>query len=87
MSSSLPSLLIQQEFTRPSSAPRLGLSPAIGQVSYSAVPALLGVVHDLSGGYRVVLAVCMSLPVLAALLVMSGINNNRESVSAAVLSE
>jgi hypothetical protein len=47
----------------------LGLSTAIGQIAYSLIPPVLGAVHDLSGGYGVVLGVCIGLQLAAALLV------------------
>jgi len=48
----------------------LGLSTAIGQIAYSISPALLGLVRDLSGGYRPALAVCIGLQIPAALLIL-----------------
>lgn len=66
----LPSLVIQREFAPRSFALTLGLSTAIGQIAYSASPALLGLIGDLSGGYRATLAVCVGLQVAAALLVL-----------------
>jgi nitrate/nitrite transporter NarK len=47
----------------------LGLSTAIGQIAYSLIPPVLGAVHDFSGGYEVVLGVCIGLQLTAALLV------------------
>jgi predicted MFS family arabinose efflux permease len=66
----LPSLLIQREFAPASFALMLGLSTAVGQLAYSASPALLGIVRDLSGGYRGTLAVCVAAQAAAALLIL-----------------
>jgi MFS family permease len=68
----LPSLIIQREFAPASFGLALGLSTAIGQVGYSVSPALLGVVRDLTGGYRAVLGVCVGLQLAAALLIIRG---------------
>ena len=66
----LPSLVIQREFAPRSFGLVLGLSTAIGQIGYSISPALLGIVHDLSGSYRATLAVCIGLQVAAFLLIV-----------------
>jgi predicted MFS family arabinose efflux permease len=66
----LPTLIIQREFASPSFALALGLSTAIGQVGYSLSPVLLGLVRDLTGGYRATLAACIGLQTAAALLVL-----------------
>jgi nitrate/nitrite transporter NarK len=68
----LPSLIIQREYAPSSFGLVLGLSTAIGQVGYSLSPALLGLVHDLTGGYRAVLGVCVGLQLAAALLITRG---------------
>jgi predicted MFS family arabinose efflux permease len=65
----LPSVIIQHEFTPMDFGAVLGLSTAIGQIAYSLIPPVLGAVHDLSGGYGVVLSVCIVLQLAAALLV------------------
>ena len=65
----LPSVIIQHEFSPMAFGAVLGLSTAIGQIAYSLIPPVLGAVHDLSGGYGVVLGVCIVLQLAAALLV------------------
>ena len=65
----LPSVIIQHEFAPMAFGTVLGLSTAIGQIAYSLIPPVLGAVHDLSGGYEVVLGVCIGLQIAAALLV------------------
>jgi len=47
-----------------------GLSTAIGQIGYSISPALLGIMHDLSGSYRATPAVCIGLQVAASTLIL-----------------
>ena len=42
----------------------------MGQIGYSISPALLGIVHDLSGSYRATLAVCIGLQVAASTLIL-----------------
>jgi MFS family permease len=66
----LPSLIIQREFAASSFALALGLSTAIGQIAYSLGPALLGLLHDLSGGYHLTLVACIALQTIASLLVL-----------------
>ena len=66
----LPSLIIQREFAPSLFGLLLGLSTAIGQVGYSLSPALLGLVRDLTGGYRAVLGVCAGLQLAAAFLIV-----------------
>jgi MFS family permease len=65
----LPSVIIQHEFSPMAFGAVLGLSTAIGQIAYALMPPVLGLVHDLSGGYGVVLGVCIGLQLAAALLV------------------
>ena len=65
----LPSVIIQHEFSPRAFGAVLGLSTAIGQIAYSLMPPVLGLVHDLSGGYGVVLGVCIGLQLAATLLV------------------
>ena len=65
----LPSVIIQHEFTPMAFGAVLGLSTAVGQIAYSLIPPVLGAVHDFSGGYEVVLGVCIGLQLAAAVLV------------------
>jgi predicted MFS family arabinose efflux permease len=66
----LPSLIVHREFASRSFGLVVGLSTAIGQFTFALAPALLGVLHDLSGSYRPVLALCMTLDLVAALTVL-----------------
>jgi hypothetical protein len=44
----------------------------LGQVGYSLSPPLLGIVRDLTGGYRPVLGICVGLQLVATCLVLVG---------------
>jgi MFS family permease len=66
----LPSLIVQREFAPRSFGLVLGLSTAVGQLTYSLGPTLLGVLRDLSGGYGAALALCIGLELAAALIVL-----------------
>lgn len=67
----LPSLIIQREFPSTSFGLLVGLSTAIGQVAYAFAPALIGIVHDMAGGYRPGVALCAALQVLACVLLLA----------------
>ncbi len=66
----LPAILIQREFAASSFGLLIGLSGAAGQFTLAFGPALFGVLHDLTGGYGPVLAVCIGLQMTAAALVL-----------------
>ncbi|HEY3845787.1 MAG TPA: MFS transporter [Acetobacteraceae bacterium] len=66
----LPALLIQREFSPGSFGLVIGLSTAVGQFALALAPGLFGVLHDATGGYAAVLAVCIALQVGAAVLVV-----------------
>jgi nitrate/nitrite transporter NarK len=70
-------LIIQREFAPASFGLVLGLSTAIGQVGYSLSPALLGIVRDMTGGYRAVLGVCVGLQLVATFLILGGLSKRR----------
>lgn len=65
----LPGLIVQQEFPRRDFARAVSLNVAITQLVAAAGPFLLGLLHDLSGGYRSSLVACLVLQIAAALLV------------------
>ena len=48
----------------------VALSTAIGQFTYAFGPGLLGLVHDLTGGYASALAVCIVLELAGAAIVL-----------------
>ena len=68
----LPALIIQHEFAARSFGLVMGLSTAICQFTYAFGPVLLGAVHDVSGGYRPALGLCMALEVAAASIILVG---------------
>jgi predicted MFS family arabinose efflux permease len=67
-----PALIVQREFPPSHFGRVIGLSTAISQFTFALAPALLGVVRDSTGGYGVVLCLCMTLQLAAALLVLCG---------------
>lgn len=68
----LPALVVQREFHAASYGVVLGLSTAVAQAAYSTMPAVLGVVHDLTGGYAAVMGICIALHLAASVLIWSG---------------
>ena len=48
----------------------VGLSWAISQFTYAFGPGLLGVIRDMTGGYGAPLALCVTLKVVAAVLIL-----------------
>jgi cyanate permease len=67
---SLPAMIVQREFEAASFGLLIGLSTAIGQFTYAFGPGLLGVVRDATGSYVLPLALCMSLEIAAAGMVI-----------------
>jgi predicted MFS family arabinose efflux permease len=67
----LPSLLIQREFAARSFGLVIGLSTAVGQFALALAPGLFGFLHDATGGYAAVLAVCIVLQVSGAVLIVA----------------
>jgi MFS family permease len=66
----LPSLIVQRAFAARSFGLVIGLSSMVGQAGLSAGPALLGAVHDATGGYPAAIGLCIGLELLAALLIL-----------------
>jgi MFS family permease len=66
----LPALIIQREFAANSFGMLVALSTAIGQFTYAFGPGLLGLVHDLTGGYAAALALCIALELAGAAIVL-----------------
>lgn len=74
----LPSLIVQREFASRSFGLVIGLSTAIGQLTFSLGPTLLGVLRDRSGGYGTALVACIALELTAALIVLRfGVRRSR----------
>jgi MFS family permease len=65
-----PALIVQREFDARSFGMLIGLSTAIGQFVFAFGPGLIGLVRDLSGGYRAALLVCVALDLIAAAIVL-----------------
>ncbi|HMN79097.1 MAG TPA: MFS transporter [Burkholderiaceae bacterium] len=66
----LAALIVQKEFPARSYGTVVGLSTAIGQVTYSFGPAVYGWLRDLSDGYRVPLLFGISLLTIAGIVVL-----------------
>jgi len=68
---SLPGLLVQQEFPKRHFARIVSLVVAINQFSFAFGPTLLGQLERAEGSYSTGLLVCLSMEALAALIVIS----------------
>jgi MFS family permease len=68
---SLPGLLVQQEFPKQHFARIVSLVVAINQFSFAFGPSLLGQLEHAEGSYSVALLVCLSMEALAALIIIS----------------
>jgi MFS family permease len=68
---SLPGLLVQQDFPKQHFARIVSLVVAINQFSFAFGPSLLGQLEHAEGGYSTGLLVCLSMEALAALIVVS----------------
>ena len=66
----LSPMIVQREYAPDQFPAIVALSTAIMQTLYAFGPGLLGVLRDLSGGYGVPLAVCMSLNLTASALIL-----------------
>jgi cyanate permease len=66
----MPALIVQREFSARSFGLVIGLSSMVGQAGLSAGPALLGAVHDVTGGYPASVSLCIAIELLAALLIL-----------------
>jgi len=67
---SLPGLLVQQEFPKQHFARTVSLVVAINQFSFAFGPSLLGLVERESGGYRAALMLCLAMQTIAAAIVI-----------------
>jgi cyanate permease len=65
-----PALIVQREFPAQAFGTVVGLVNAIGQFAFAFAPALLGVVHDLAGGYGPALALCIACQLAAIACVL-----------------
>jgi MFS family permease len=75
----LPSMIVHREFDSRAFGVVVSLSTAISSAISACGPAVVGVLHDLSGGYTLPLYVCMGLEVAAAIGVLIGNRGRAES--------
>jgi MFS family permease len=68
---SLPGLLVQQDFPKQHFARIVSLVVAINQFSFAFGPILLGQLEHVQGNYSAGLLVCLSMEALAAIIVIS----------------
>lgn len=67
----LPSLVVQRAFEPALFAPVVGMVTATTQLTYAFGPGLVGLVHDLTGGYDAPLALCAGLVGVAGVLFLA----------------
>jgi predicted MFS family arabinose efflux permease len=67
----LPAVIVHAEFNAASFGLIIGLSGAISQFALAFGPGVFGLLHDATGGYDVVLQVCIGLQVLASGVVLN----------------
>ena len=68
----LPGLVLAAEWPRERFSSLVGLVVGINQFTFAFGPSLVGVVRDLTGGYRMALGVCTTLQALAAAMILLG---------------
>jgi MFS family permease len=68
----LPGLVLAAEWPRERFSSLVGLVVGINQFTFAFGPSLVGVVRDLTGGYRMALVVCTTLQALAAVMILLG---------------
>ncbi len=68
----LPALIVQREFPAAAFGVVIGLATAISQFAFAFAPALLGIVHDVAGGYPPALVLCIAVQLAAASVVLRG---------------
>jgi MFS family permease len=66
----LPPLIIQREVGQAAFGTVLGLSTAIGGVISALGPGILGLVRSLTGGYAAALLLCLTLKLVATIIVL-----------------
>ena len=78
----LPPLIIHREFDATAFTMVMGLSGAVSGITGAFGPALVGLVHSLSGGYTEALALCITLDLVAAVIVLWGDQTRDTNTSA-----
>ena len=66
----LPSLIVQREFDPRAFGVLVSLITAINQITYAFGPGVIGLLHDLSGGYTLPFYGCICLELIAAVVIM-----------------
>ncbi|KJC57331.1 transporter [Bradyrhizobium sp. LTSPM299] len=66
----LPALIVQREFDPRSFGVLVSLITAINQITYAFGPGVIGLLHDLSGGYTLPFYGCIGLELIAAVVIM-----------------
>jgi cyanate permease len=66
----LPALIIQREFPKPSFGVLVSLLTAVTQITYAFGPGLVGWLRDWTHGYTVPFYLCLGLQLIAAVLIM-----------------
>ena len=66
----LPVLIVQREFSARAFGLVVGLSSAIGQLTFALGPLLMGALRDYAGDYGPVLLACMALQIAGAVTVL-----------------
>jgi MFS family permease len=79
---SLPGLLVQQEFPKQHFARIVSLVVAINQFSFAFGPSLLGQLEHAEGSYSVGLLACLCMEAVATIIVISPILLQRSKVVA-----
>jgi len=69
---SLPSVIVQEEFPREAFGRVVSTIIAVNQFAYSVGPGILGWLHDAFGSYQVALAGCLALQLAAVAIVLLG---------------
>ena len=68
----LPSLIIQREFAAQSFGLVVGLNSMVGQAMLAFGPTLLGLAHDITGGYAAALILCIVLQIAGSFMLLVG---------------
>ena len=66
----LPALIVQREFDPRSFGVLISLITATNQVTYAFGPGVIGLLRDATGSYSVPFYVCITLELIAAVLIM-----------------
>ena len=77
---SLPPLIAQKEFDRADVPRVVALVTAINQMVFAFAPAVIGMLHELTGGYALAFGVAGGVQIAAAAIVLFGCRS-RKSVA------